>query len=79
MLKIVLICFGCFLIYVILGAILPFAFAKSKTGNMTHELASFYEPSNLKERAALVEENEMYFDTIEHDRGGKRRDYTVHI
>lgn len=58
MLKIVLICFGCFLIYIILGAILPFAFAKSKTGSMTHEIASFYEPSNLNERAALVEENE---------------------
>ena len=57
-LKIILICLGCFLIYVVLGAILPFAVTKNQTGNLTHEISEFYEPSNLKERAALVEENE---------------------
>lgn len=57
-LRIILICLGCFLIYVALGAILPFAVTKNKSGDLTHEIAAFYEPSNLKERAALVEENE---------------------
>ncbi len=52
------ICFLCFLIYVILGAVLPFGIAKNETGNMTDDISRFYEVSDVKERADLIEENE---------------------